>query len=164
MINSFRNRNLPTSLWSLLPQFFMQASSTWGTEAGAQARTWHSARPHMLAALHKPLPKKGPNQKRRPWGASGQWDYTQKSSSRCKPLQGSSAETKVKNAEAQLTRQSDGQPWSRPACRSCPWASQVRRWRQRPHIPLIQGPGLFPQAEQHVGQAGEDVSILFSSS
>ena len=76
----------------------------------------------------------------------------------------SSAETKVKNTEAQITRQSDGHPWRWPACRSCPRASQVRRWRQRPHAPLIQGPGLFPQADQHVGQAGEDVSILFSSS
>lgn len=98
------------------------------------------ARPHTLAALHTHSPEEGPNQeKRRPWGTSGQWDYSQKSPSRCKPLWGSSAETKVKSPEAQITRQSDGQPWRGPACKSCPRASQVRRWRQRPHAPLIQG-------------------------
>lgn len=40
-INSFKKRNFPTSLWNLLPQFFMQASSTCiqVTETGAEMNT-----------------------------------------------------------------------------------------------------------------------------
>lgn len=50
LINSFKNRNFPTSLWNLLPQFFMHASSTCGHRTGLSAgglrgRSWRSARP-----------------------------------------------------------------------------------------------------------------------
>lgn len=34
LISSFRNRNFPTSLWNLLPQFFMHASSTCSHSTG----------------------------------------------------------------------------------------------------------------------------------
>lgn len=63
MINSFKKRNFPTSLWNLLPQFFMQASSTWSTEARRSGQD--------LALGQQHSPEEAPNQERRPWGHQG---------------------------------------------------------------------------------------------